>query len=59
MAQRIAIVTGSARGIGAGTAKRLAADGLAVAVLDLNEADGDRGYDQRPAMPASNVKQGT
>src|ERR1700678_3697853 len=40
MAQRIAIVTGSARGIGAGTAKRLAADGLAVAVLDLNEADG-------------------
>jgi 3-oxoacyl-[acyl-carrier protein] reductase len=40
MPQRIAIVTGSARGIGAGTAKRLAADGLAVAVLDLNEADG-------------------
>jgi 3-oxoacyl-[acyl-carrier protein] reductase len=40
MPQRIAIVTGSARGIGAGTAKRLAADGMAVAVLDLNEADG-------------------
>jgi 3-oxoacyl-[acyl-carrier protein] reductase len=40
MPQRIAIVTGSARGIGAETAKRLAADGLAVAVLDLNEADG-------------------
>ena len=39
MPQRIAIVTGAARGIGAGTAKRLAADGLAVAVLDLNEAD--------------------
>jgi 3-oxoacyl-[acyl-carrier protein] reductase len=39
MPQRIAIVTGAARGIGAGTAKRLAADGMAVAVLDLNEAD--------------------
>jgi len=40
MPQRIAIVTGAARGIGAGTAKRLAADGMAVGVLDLNEADG-------------------
>lgn len=40
MAQRIAIVTGAARGIGAGTAKRLASDGMAVGVLDLNEADG-------------------
>ncbi|HEY1702161.1 MAG TPA: 3-oxoacyl-ACP reductase FabG [Trebonia sp.] len=40
MPQRIAIVTGAARGIGAGTAKRLAEDGFAVAVLDLQEADG-------------------
>jgi 3-oxoacyl-[acyl-carrier protein] reductase len=39
MPERIAIVTGAARGIGAGTAKRLASDGMAVAVLDLNEAD--------------------
>jgi 3-oxoacyl-[acyl-carrier protein] reductase len=36
--QRVAIVTGAARGIGAATALRLAADGLAVAVVDLEEA---------------------
>ncbi|WP_214407746.1 3-oxoacyl-ACP reductase FabG [Pseudonocardia lacus] len=35
---RVAIVTGGARGIGAATALRLAADGLAVGVLDLDEA---------------------
>jgi 3-oxoacyl-[acyl-carrier protein] reductase len=38
-AQRVAVVTGAARGIGAGTAKRLASDGFAVAVLDLKEGD--------------------
>lgn len=37
--QRVAIVTGGARGIGAAIARQLAGDGHAVAVVDLVEAD--------------------
>jgi 3-oxoacyl-[acyl-carrier protein] reductase len=36
--RRVAVVTGAARGIGAATAARLAADGIAVAIADLDES---------------------
>jgi 3-oxoacyl-[acyl-carrier protein] reductase len=38
MSEKVAVVTGAARGIGAAVAAKLAADGLAVAVVDLDES---------------------
>jgi NAD(P)-dependent dehydrogenase (short-subunit alcohol dehydrogenase family) len=41
MARRVAVITGGASGIGEATTRRLAADGYAVAILDVNTAGGE------------------
>jgi len=49
MTPRVALISGAARGIGAATAVRLAAEGLDIAVLDL---DADRGSETVAAVRA-------
>jgi NAD(P)-dependent dehydrogenase (short-subunit alcohol dehydrogenase family) len=49
---RVAVVTGAAGGIGSAVCARLAADGLAVACLDLNEDDVRQQAAQLPAAIA-------
>ena len=36
--QRVAVITGAARGIGFGIAQRFAAEGASIAILDLDES---------------------
>ncbi|HZD00916.1 MAG TPA: 3-oxoacyl-ACP reductase FabG [Actinomycetes bacterium] len=55
---RVAIVTGAARGIGAATAERLARDGMAVAVLDLDEAACKDTVDEVSALGAQSLAVG-
>jgi len=47
---RIALITGGASGLGLATAHRLAADGLAVAIADL---DADKAGSAAASMPAN------
>jgi NAD(P)-dependent dehydrogenase (short-subunit alcohol dehydrogenase family) len=52
---RVAVVTGAARGIGAGTAKRFADEGAAVAILDLDEDQAQATADSLGAEKAVGV----
>ena len=47
---RVAIVTGSARGIGAGIARRFAEEGASVAVLDLDESQAAAAAAELPVL---------
>ncbi|GAA2862386.1 3-oxoacyl-ACP reductase FabG [Pseudonocardia halophobica] len=58
MSSRVAIVTGAARGLGSATAVRLAQDGLAVAVLDLDEASAKATVDAVAGVGGSAVAVG-
>ena len=54
-AGRVAVITGAARGIGAGTAKRLADEGASIAVLDLDESSAAASADGLGAAKAIGV----
>jgi len=50
-----AVVTGAARGLGASIAERLAQEGLAVAILDVNEVGAKETADAISAATGSQV----
>ena len=52
---RVAVITGAARGIGAGTAKRFADEGASVAILDLDEAAAQATADSLGATKAIGI----
>jgi len=54
-AGRVAVITGAARGIGAGTAKRLADEGASVAILDLDESAAAASADSLGAAKAIGI----
>ncbi|MBA2457234.1 MAG: 3-oxoacyl-ACP reductase FabG [Nocardioidaceae bacterium] len=53
--ERVVLVTGAARGIGAATARRFASEGARVAVLDLDQADAERAAESLDAPAAIGV----